>query len=69
MKLTVATNWDQELLDGLSQIPEVTSLYGKLAYDLVGGGRAGSVLPAVDWDSARAHVSAAHDQGLAEPDR
>jgi collagenase-like PrtC family protease len=65
MKLTVATNWDRELLDGLSQIPEVTSLYGKLPYDLVGGGRAGSVLPEVDWEGARAHIRAAHDRGLA----
>ncbi|MBN1610039.1 MAG: U32 family peptidase [Polyangiaceae bacterium] len=64
MKLTLPTNWDAELLDGVSQIPEVTSLYGKLAFDLVGGGRAGSALPAVQWDHAAAHIRAVRDRGL-----
>ena len=64
MKLTLPTNWDMELIDGVSQIPEVTSLYGKLPFDLVGGGRAGSVLPAVRWDRAAAHIRAVRDRGL-----
>jgi len=64
MKLSVAANWDIELLDGLAQIPEVTSVYAKLPYDLVGGGRAGSVLPSVDLDTAAAYIKAAHKRGL-----
>ena len=64
MKLSVAANWDIELLDGLAQIPEVTSVYAKLPYDLVGGGRAGSVLPSVDLDTAAAYIQAAHKRGL-----
>jgi collagenase-like PrtC family protease len=64
MKLSVAANWDLDLLDGLARIPEVTSVYAKLPYDIVGGGRAGAVLPAVDWDSAKAYVRAAHERGL-----
>ncbi len=64
MKLSVAANWDIELLDGLAQIPEVTSVYAKLPYDLVGGGRAGSVLPSVDLDAAAAYIQAAHKRGL-----
>ncbi len=64
MKLTVAANWDIELLDGLAEIPEVTSVYAKLPFDLVGGGRAGAVLPSVDWDSAAAYIRAAHKHGL-----
>lgn len=65
MELSVAANWDLELLDGLAQIPEVTSVYGKLPYDLVGGGRAGAVLPAVDFATAAAYIQAAHQRGLA----
>ena len=65
MKLSVAANWDPALLDGLATIPEVTSVYGKLPFDLVGGGRAGAVLPQVDWDGARAFIRAAHERGLA----
>lgn len=64
MKLSVAVNWDMELLDGLADIPEVTSIYAKLPFDIVGGGRAGIVLPSVDWDSATAYINAAHRQNL-----
>jgi len=64
MKLSVAANWDMELLDGLADIPEVTSIYAKLPFDVVGGGRAGIVLPSVDWDSATAYIKAARKQGL-----
>jgi collagenase-like PrtC family protease len=64
MKLSVAANWDIELLDGLAHIPEVTSVYAKLPYDLVGGGRAGSVLPPVDLATAAAYIQAAHKRGL-----
>jgi len=64
MKLSVAANWDTVLLDGLAEIPEVTSIYAKLPFDIVGGGRAGIVLPSVDWDSAAAYIDAAHKCSL-----
>jgi collagenase-like PrtC family protease len=64
MKLSVAANWDMELLDGLADIPEVTSIYAKLPFDVVGGGRAGIVLPSVDWDFAATYIDAAHRQDL-----
>jgi collagenase-like PrtC family protease len=64
VRLTLPTNWDVELIEGVSQIPEVTSLYGKLPFDLVGGGRAGSALPAVQWDHAATHIRAVRDRGL-----
>jgi collagenase-like PrtC family protease len=64
MKLHIAANWDIELLDGLAQIPEVASVYAKLPFDLVGGGRAGAVLPFVDWDTAATYIRAAHQRGL-----
>lgn len=64
MKLSVAANWDMALLDGLAEVPEVTSIYAKLPFDIVGGGRAGIVLPSVDWDSAAAYISAAQQHSL-----
>jgi len=64
MKLSVAANWDIELLEGLAHIPEVTSVYAKLPFDLVGGGRAGVVVPFVEWGSAAAYIAAAHARGL-----
>lgn len=64
MKLSIAANWDMELLEGLARIPEVTSIYAKLPFDLVGGGRAGAVIPFVAWDDAAAYIAAAHARGL-----
>jgi len=64
MKLSVAANWDMELLEGLENIPEVTSIYAKLPFDIVGGGRAGIVVPSVDLDSAEAYIRASHERGL-----
>jgi collagenase-like PrtC family protease len=64
MKLSVAANWDMELLDGLAEIPEVRSIYAKLSFDVVGGGRAGMVVPSVNWDSAVAYIRATHERGL-----
>ncbi len=64
MKLSVAVNWDRALLDGLADIPEVTSIYAKLPFDVVGGGRAGIVIPSVDWDFAAAYIDKAHQLGL-----
>jgi collagenase-like PrtC family protease len=53
-----------ELLEGLETIPEVTSIYAKLPFDIIGGGRAGIVVPTVNWESAEAYVRAAHERGL-----
>lgn len=64
MKLSVAANWDMELLEGLAEIPAVTSIYAKLPFDIVGGGRAGTVVPFVDWDAAVAYIGAAHAREL-----
>jgi collagenase-like PrtC family protease len=64
MKLSVAANWDMELLQGLEKIPEVTSIYAKLPFDIIGGGRAGIVVPSVDWDTAADYVHEAHQRGL-----
>lgn len=64
MKLSVAANWDLDLLDGLGAIPEVTSIYAKLPFDIIGGGRAGIVVPTVDWDFAKNYIRLAHEQGL-----
>ncbi len=64
MKLSVAANWDLELLEGLAKIPEVTSIYAKLPFDIVGGGRAGMVIPQVSWNYAVDYIEAAHQHGL-----
>lgn len=37
MKISVATNFDEKLIDGVRST-EVTNLFGKLTNDFVGGG-------------------------------
>ena len=37
--LTVATNFDHKLLENIADFDIVTSVYGKLASDPIGGGR------------------------------
>lgn len=64
MKLSVAANWDMGLIDGLADIPEVTSIYAKVPFDVIGGGRAGVVVPPVEWDFAATYVEAAQRRGL-----
>ncbi len=64
MKLSIAANWDIDLLEGLAGIPEATSIYAKLPFDIVGGGRAGMVVPHIDWNSAEAYIAAAHERDL-----
>ena len=42
MKLSVATNFDDELIDKLKDYP-VYEVYGKLQQDYVGGGRPSNI--------------------------
>lgn len=63
MRLIVATNWDDELLHGLAELP-VHAVFGKLQSDLVGGGRPSGVLPHVDGRRMKRHIALAHVLGL-----
>ncbi len=63
VRLVVATNWDDALLQGLSGLP-VHAVFGKLQRDLVGGGRPASILPPIDWDDMARHISLAHELGF-----
>ena len=64
MKLSVAVNWDLDLVEGLSKIPEVNSVYAKLPFDIIGGGRSGVVVPQVDWHFAETYISAVHEHNI-----
>ncbi len=61
--LSVATNFDDELLDAVSGCP-VTEVFGKLASDPVGGGRASFALPPLSRRRFEQHVAAARGRGI-----
>jgi collagenase-like PrtC family protease len=63
MKLSVACNFEPELIDGLRGLP-VYELYGKLTQDPFGGGRPSFYLPQVDRQLLKRTVDHAHRAGF-----
>ncbi|HEY3356416.1 MAG TPA: U32 family peptidase [Polyangia bacterium] len=64
MKLSVACNFDEALLTGLTPYP-VYEIYGKLTTDYFGGGRPSFYLPEVDRPRLEGYVRATHEHGIA----
>lgn len=63
MRLSVACNFDEALLEGLKGYP-VYEIYGKLTSDYFGGGRPSFYLPEVDRKGLRRFVDATHRHGI-----
>jgi collagenase-like PrtC family protease len=61
--LSVATNFDDNLLDAVSGYP-VTEVFGKLPSDRVGGGRASFTLPPLSRKRFERHVEKARSKGI-----
>ena len=64
MRLSVATNFDPELIPALKPYP-VVELFGKLREDVVGGGRASLQLGKVSRTALAEHVRQANEAGIA----
>ena len=63
MRLSVATNFDDQLLDQLQGFP-VVEVFGKLPRDYVGGGRASYMLAPLSRRSLAHHVAEARKRGI-----
>jgi collagenase-like PrtC family protease len=63
MKLSVACNFDDALLEGLKRYP-VYEIYGKLTADYFGGGRPSFYLPEVDRVGLERFVRKTHQAGI-----
>ena len=63
MKLSVACNFDDALIDGLAPYP-VYEVYGKLNSDMFGGGRPSFYLPEVDRSRLERYVRNTHARGI-----
>ena len=63
MKLSVACNFDDALIDGLAQLP-VYEIYGKLTSDFFGGGRPSFYLPEVSAKGLEHTVAQARRKGI-----
>lgn len=63
MRLSVGTNFDPELIEGLAGT-DTKVVYGKLAKDIFGGGRPSMSLPDITKEQLKAHIDLAHQNGL-----
>lgn len=63
MKLSLGTNFDPQLLEGLAG-SAVRTVYGKMPIDRFGGGRPSLSLPPVSREQVEAHVQLAHSLGI-----
>lgn len=63
MRLSVACNFDDALLDGLRNYP-VYEIYGKVTHDYAGGGRPSFYLPQVGKKKVEETVKRAHAAGI-----
>jgi collagenase-like PrtC family protease len=64
MNYDLATNFDDDLIRRVADFGTVKSLYGKLAKDIIGGGRPSLVLPDISRKQLRNHISVAHNKGI-----
>ncbi len=63
MRLSLACNFDDALLDGLEGLP-VYELYGKVSSDAAGGGRPSFYLPRVNRRKVERYVKRVHEMGI-----
>ena len=63
MNLSVPTNWQPDLLDGINK-SKVVEIYGKLDKDPIGGGRPSSILPHIDKRQVKDYILKVHQYGL-----
>lgn len=64
MRITVATNFDDDLIRKIAEFGTVESVYGKLAADTVGGGRSSIILPQISRKDLRRHIDLCHQHGI-----
>lgn len=63
MKLSIATNFDNELIEQIKNYP-VEELYGKLSKDFIGGGRSSYMLAPIEKRQLTEHVMLARKNGI-----
>jgi collagenase-like PrtC family protease len=64
MDFVVACNWDERLVEVAARYG-VKELFGKLDRDVVGGGRASYILPAISRRNAEKYIRKVQEQGIA----
>ncbi len=63
MRLSIPSNWDIGLIHKIKK-DNVEEIYGKLARDVIGGGRVSFILPQVSKESVRKYIATVHSYKL-----
>lgn len=63
MKISLATNFDDKLIEQIKEYP-IYELYGKLKNDFIGGGRADNTLMYIQKEKFEKHVKKVRDAGI-----
>lgn len=63
MKISLATNFDDDLIDQIKEYP-VYEVYGKMQYDIIGGGRPDNELIKIEKDIFEKHVKKVRENGM-----
>ncbi len=63
MKISLATNFDNKLIDKIKKYP-VYEIYGKMKYDYIGGGRPDNALSDIDKEKFESHVKKVREAGI-----
>ena len=64
---SVATNFDPRLIADIAKVntqKEITSVFGKLQRDILGGGRAAIAIPKISKKELKAHIELCHKHDL-----
>ena len=62
MKMTVACNWQSDLIEKLNY-PEVTSLFGGLPETIIAGGRYSGMIAPLPWEQVEEYIKKVHGKG------
>lgn len=62
MQLNVPTNWSSELLEGIKDCP-ISTVYGRLPREIVGGGRPAAALPEISRKDVQTHIAQVRELG------
>lgn len=60
IKYDIATNFDAELIEGISRLNMFDWVYGKMNNDMIGGGRPSILLPKISWNMLQEHINLCH---------
>jgi collagenase-like PrtC family protease len=64
MRFSLATNFDNRLIEEIAPLGTIDNVYGKFSADMLGGGRPSYLLPKVSYKRLQQHIDLCHKHGI-----